>query len=70
MPHASITMSSQMKEETDDRRHSTVSRSQYAREAIAVRFLLESRGDFQGLLDEAEQNFDLPDLNEEQTAPK
>ena len=63
-------MSSQMKEETDDRRHSTVSRSQYSREALAVRFLLESRGEFQRLLGEAEQELDLPDFDEERTAPK
>lgn len=57
----SISMPDDVQSEVDDRRHSTKPRSEWVREAIVVRFLLEDSGDFDELLDEAEKQFQSAD---------
>lgn len=53
MAQPSLSMPDSMQTDIDDRRHSTTARSTYIREAIAVRFLLEDRGDFDTVLEDA-----------------
>lgn len=42
----------------EDRREKGVNRSQHIREGVAVRHLLEDRGEFNALLEEARTEFD------------
>lgn len=53
MAQPSLSIPDAMLTEIDDRRHATTNRSQYIREAIAVRLLLEDRDTFGELLTEA-----------------
>lgn len=52
MPSPSINMPPELQAEVDGRRPSVVSRSQYVREALAVRFILEDEGRWDALVDE------------------
>ena len=47
MANPSISLPDDMVEEIDDRRHSTVYRSEWIREAVMARFLLEDAGSWE-----------------------
>lgn len=53
MATPSISMPDEIVDAIDDRRHSRTSRSQYIREAIQVRWILEDAGEFESRLAEA-----------------
>ncbi|MCD2204385.1 ribbon-helix-helix domain-containing protein [Halobacterium sp. KA-6] len=59
MAQPSLSMPDAMQTDIDDRRHSTTSRSEYIREAIALRFLLDDRDEhnLDALLEEARTDY-------------
>ena len=52
MVSTSVNMPSELREDVDEQRHSTTSRSEWVVEAIQVRLALEDQGEFADILDD------------------
>lgn len=50
-------MPDKLQTEVDERRHSTTPRNQYVNKALAVRFLLEDEGEWDGVFERAEAEY-------------